>query len=137
MATNVNRDPVKQDFAAGATFAVAILLFTGSLLGVLQGIAAVAEDDIFVVGPEYSYKFSTATWGWIHIVVGILGIAVAFGLFTSATWARTTAVVVAAVSIVANFLWLPHYPLWSILLIALDLIVIWAVTTWKGDVLHN
>jgi hypothetical protein len=88
MSTTVNRDPGKQDFAAGATFAVAILLFTGALLGLLQGIAAVAEDDIFVVGPEYSYKFSTSTWGWIHIVVAVLGFAVAIGLFTAATWAR-------------------------------------------------
>jgi hypothetical protein len=133
MSTTVNRDPGKQDFAAGATFAVAILLFTGALLGLLQGIAAVAEDDIFVVGPEYSYKFSTSAWGWIHIVVAILGFAVAIGLFTAATWARATAVVISALAIVVNFLWLPHYPLWSILLIALHLIVIWAVTTWKGD----
>ena len=125
------RHPVKQGFAGGTIFAASVLLFTVSLLAVLQAISALAEDEIFVSGPKYTYEFDLTTWGWIVLVVGLLGIAIAFGMMTGAMWARAAAIVIAAISIISNFLWLPYYPWWSILVIALDVIVIWAVTTWR------
>ncbi|MFD6101116.1 hypothetical protein ACFWFQ_00485, partial [Nocardia salmonicida] len=67
----------------------------------------------------------------VHIVVGIILALSAVGLMTGATWARIVAVVIASLSIIANFLWLPYYPAWSILIIVLDVVVIWAVTTWN------
>jgi hypothetical protein len=133
MTTEPQRHPVKQGLAGGTTFAASVLLFTGSLLAILQGISAIAEDDLFVVAPKYTYEFDITAWGWIHFIVGIIGIAIAIGLMTGALWARAAAIVIAALSIIANFLWLPYYPLWSILVIALDLIVIWAVTTWRTE----
>ncbi len=122
--------PVKQGFAVGTTFAAAILLLTAGIVALLQGIAAVADNNLFVVGINYTYKFDISTWGWIHIVLGIIGIVVSLGLFTGAVWARASAIVIASLSIIANFLWLPYYPMWSILVIALDIVVIWAVATW-------
>ncbi|WFN92406.1 hypothetical protein [Gordonia sihwensis] len=124
--------PVRQGVAGGATFAAAILLFVAGLLGLFQGISAVVNDDLIVVGPQYVYQFDTTAWGWIHIVVGVLAMIIAIGMFTGAVWARVAAIVIASLSIIANFLWLPYYPWWSILLIALDLVVIWAVATWKS-----
>lgn len=128
-----DRHPARQGFAGGTTFAASVLLFTGSLLAILQGISALADDDLFVVGPNYTYEFDITVWGWIHLIAGFVGIAIAFGMMTGALWARAAAVVIAAISIILNFLWLPYYPLWSILVIAVDLIVIWAVTTWKTE----
>lgn len=125
--------PVATGFAAGATIAAALLLLTAGTLGLLQGIAAVAKDDVFVVGVNYTYKFDITAWGWIHIALGIIGILVAFGLFSGAAWARICAIGIAALSIVANFLWMPYYPLWAILVIALDVVVIWAVSTWRVE----
>ncbi|WP_207843907.1 DUF7144 family membrane protein [Williamsia soli] len=126
-------DAVKQGLAGGTTFAASVLLFTGGLLAIFQGISAIANDDVFVVAPNYTYEFDITAWGWIHLIAGILALAIAFGLLTGALWARSAAIVIAAISIILNFLWLPYYPLWSILVIALDLIVIWAVTTWKTE----
>lgn len=127
---SIDRQPVRQGFAGGTTFAAAILLLTAAIMTLLQGISAVAGDDLLVVGFSYSYEFDVTTWGWIHIGLAILLAAIALGLFSGAIWARAAAITIAAVSIVANFLWLPYYPLWSILIITLDLIVIWAVATW-------
>ena len=62
--------------------------------------------------------------------VGLMA-GVGIALVTGATWARFTAIVIAGLSIIANFLWLPYYPWWSILIIALDIVVIWAVSTWQ------
>lgn len=124
---------VKQGFAAGTSIAAAILLLTVGLLQIFQGISAIAKDEVLVFGPEYTYKFDITAWGWIHLVVGILIALTGFFLITGATWARVTAIFLAALSIIANFLWLPYYPLWSILIIALDVVVIWAITTWDSD----
>jgi hypothetical protein len=63
--------------------------------------------------------------------VGAFGVVVALGMFAGTTRARGLAFVIAALSIVANFLWLPHYPAWSMVIIALDVVVIWAVATWR------
>lgn len=126
------RDPsVKQGLAAGTSVGAAIILATLGVVSVLQGIAAVAEDEIFVVGLAYTYEFDVTTWGWIHIVVGALMILIGVALMTGTTWARVTAIVIAAISVIANFLWLPYYPWWSTLIIALNIVVIWAVSTWK------
>ncbi|MEV6280685.1 hypothetical protein [Nocardia sp. NPDC051832] len=122
---------VRQGLAMGTAIGAAILLFVVGLLNLLEGISAVGDDSVFVVGPEYTYKFDLTTWGWIHIVTGILLIICALGLATGTTWGRVAAITLAAVSIVTNFLALPYYPAWSILIIALDVVVIWAVSTWK------
>ena len=122
--------PVRQTIAAGASIAAGALLFTAAVLTLLEGISAIANDELLVIGPDYVYKFNTTTWGWIHIVVAILLGAVAVGLIMGTTWARVAGIVLASVSIVVNFLWLPYYPVWSIVVIALDVIVIWAIATW-------
>ncbi|MBM7277563.1 hypothetical protein FOV72_08570 [Gordonia rubripertincta] len=121
----------KQGIAAGTSIGAAIILIVVGVVQLAQGIAAVAEDEVFIRGVEYVYKFDFTTWGWIHIVLGAIAIIVGAGLVSGAGWARFTAIVIAGLSIIANFLWLPYYPWWSILIIALDVVVIWAVSTWN------
>jgi hypothetical protein len=132
MTTSPTERSGKQKFAAGASIGAAALLVVVGTLSVLQGISAVAEDEVFVAGIEYIYKFDTTTWGWIHILVGALLLGAGFGLFTGATWARIVTIIAASLSILANFLWIPYYPWWSIALIALNIVVIWAVSTWDS-----
>lgn len=122
--------PIEQTVAGGASIAAAALLLTAGFITLFQGISAVAEDEVFVVGPQYVYEFDLTGWGWVHIVFGVLLILTALALMTGATWARVTAIGLASLSIVVNFLWLPYYPLWSILIIALDIVIIWAIATW-------
>lgn len=126
--------PVRQGIAAGTSIGAAILLLTVSVLSVLAGISAVAGDDLYVVGPEYIYSFDATAWGWTHIALGaLLGLCGA-GLLAGTMWGRIGAMFLAALSIIANFLWLPHYPWWSLAIITLDVVVIWAVATWKTGV---
>ncbi|MFW0786548.1 hypothetical protein AAFP35_18790 [Gordonia sp. CPCC 206044] len=125
-------DPsAKQGFAFGFSIVAAALLFVAGLVAVFQGISALAKDDLYIAGPQYVYEFNLTTWGWIHLIIGILAIIVAGGLAVGSEWARISAIIIASLSIIAQFLWLPYYPLWAILIIALDLVVIWAVATWK------
>ncbi|GAB4588393.1 DUF7144 family membrane protein [Nocardia sp. IFM 10818] len=125
--------PVRHGIAAGTSIGAAILLITVGALSVLSGISAVAEDTLYVVGFEYIYQLDTTTWGWVHIGLGAVLMLAGGGLMAGTTWGRIAAICVAALSIIANFLFLPYYPWWSVLIIALDIVVIWAVTTWKGD----
>lgn len=124
---------MKQGFAVGGSIGAAIILVTVGIVQLFQGIAAVAENELFVVGVEYVYSFDLTAWGWVHIVFGAVVLLVGLALFTGATWARVSAIVIASLSIIVNFLWLPYYPWWSVLIIALDVVVIWAVSTWNVD----
>ena len=122
-----------REIVAGiGTYGAAAVLLVSAAATILLGISTLAQDRAIVAGPGYSYEFSTTTWGWIHLIVGILIGLVAFGLFWSTTWARVAAIIIASLSIVSQFLWLPHYPVWAIVVIALDIFVIWAVATWES-----
>ncbi|MBF6136832.1 hypothetical protein IU501_28025 [Nocardia otitidiscaviarum] len=122
---------VRHGVAAVTSIGAGVLLLTVGTVSLLQGIAAVIDDEIFVVGVEYVYRIDTTSWGWIHIVLGAVLMLCSVGLMMGTAWGRGAAIGFAALSIVANFLWLPYYPWWSVLIIALDVVVIWAVATWK------
>ncbi|MFD6392596.1 acetyltransferase [Nocardia sp. NPDC060259] len=100
-------------------------------VSVLQGISALQSDEIYIAGTEYVYKFDTTTWGWVHVVLGVLALVVGVGLVMGTTWGRYSALGVAALVIVANFLSLPYYPAWSLVIIGLSVAVIWAVMAWQ------
>ncbi|KAA0917998.1 hypothetical protein [Dietzia sp. ANT_WB102] len=129
--TDVDQEVRFSGGAGAATLAAAILLLVSGAALILQGIAALLKDDLFIVGVQYIYSFSLTGWGWVHVIVGILVVLSALGLFSGATWARVVAIGIAGVSIIANFLWLPYFPWWAILIIALDIVVIWALATWE------
>lgn len=131
--TEPGGSPVKQGVVAVTSIAAAVLLLAVGVLSILAGISAIAGDELFVTGPNYILQFDTTTWGWIHLVLGILLVVAALALMSGALWARITAVVLAGLSIIANFLWIPYYPWWSIVVIAIDLVVIWAVSTWRPE----
>ena len=99
----------------------------------LQGLVALFNDDFYVVGQKWTFEFDLTTWGWIHLLVGVLVLVAGFFVFNGAVWARAVGIAVAALSAVLNFMWLPHYPIWSLIIIALDVLVIWALSVHGRD----
>jgi len=120
--------------AVGVTVFAAVLMILGGLFEAVQGLVALANDTFYAVGQEYVFEFDVTTWGWIHLVLGIVVGLAGFFLLQGAVWARTVAVMLAGLSILANFLWMPYYPLWSMTIIAFDVFVIWAVTVHGRDI---
>ncbi len=119
----------KQAWAMGGMmFGAAMLLMLG-LWQVFLGIAAIAKGEFFVVAPNYIYTFNIGTWGWIHLLLGVVAVIAGIGLFSGQTWARAVGIVLAVLSAIANFFFMPYYPVWSIVIIALDVFVIWALAT--------
>ncbi|MCU7822041.1 hypothetical protein KSNIM_10225 [Kitasatospora sp. DSM 101779] len=113
-------------------FAGVVMLVTG-LLDLFQGIVAVAQDELIVTTPNYVFKFDVTSWGWIHIVLGLVVALVGLCVLRGMAWARYTGIAVASLSLISSFLWLPYYPLWSIVIIALDIFVIWALAVYRQD----
>ena len=120
-------------WAAGyAAFAGVVLIMVGFFQAV-AGLAAIIDDTFYVVGPEYVFQFDATTWGWIHLIIGIVVVLAGFGIFSGNVLARTVGVLVAAVSGLAAFMWLPWYPVWGVVIIALDIAIIWALTMHGRD----
>jgi hypothetical protein len=126
MATTTS---TKQAWARGGLVMAASLLILIGTYQFFMGLAAVVEDQFFVVGENYYYNVDTTAWGWIHMGIGVVAVAVGFYLFTGATLARWLGIALCVVSAVANFFWLPYYPLWGLLIIAVDIFAIWAIAT--------
>ncbi len=110
----------------GAVAFAGVLLIMVGLFHALQGLVALLSDDIYVAGENYVFHFSFTAWGWVHLLLGLLAASAGGGLFFGKTWARTVAVIAAAVSLLGSFMWLPHYPLWGLVVMALDVFVMWA-----------
>ncbi|WP_392959598.1 hypothetical protein [Streptomyces sp. LN245] len=119
--------------AGGLMIFASVMLFVSGVLDILRGVMAIAEDDVFVTSQNYVFKFDLTSWGWIHLTLGAVAVVVSLGLFTAATWARVIGVGIAALLIIANFLDIPYYPVWSLTLIALYGFVIWALCVARPD----
>lgn len=120
--------------AVGFTYFAAIMMMLVGILDVLQGLAAIFKQHFYVVGTNYLYKINVSAWGWINLILGLLLAVAGFFLLSGALWARIVGIIAAALVVIANFLWLPYYPVWSIILIAASVLVIWALAMHGRDV---
>jgi hypothetical protein len=121
------RSSTKGAVASGGTTFAGIMLATVSGFGFLQGIAAIASDEVFVTGIAYTYELDVTAWGWIHVMLGVVGLLTGIGLVMGQAWAMLVGVAIALLSAVANFAFMPYYPYWSLAVIAFDVFVIWAL----------
>jgi hypothetical protein len=120
-------------WAVGFIFYAGIMLIMTGVFGALEGLAAIIKDSFYVVSPNYLFEFDVTVWGWIHLFVGLLAVAAGFFLFYGQLWARIIGIAAAALSAIANFVFIPYYPVWSVLIIALDVAVIWALAFHGGE----
>jgi len=121
-------EPEPSGWAIGGMMFAATVM---SMVGVFQaivGLVAIIDDDFFVVGRNYTFELDTTAFGWIHLLLGIAVAGAGFALFAGRVSAAIFAIVLAALSAVANFFFIPYYPFWSSLVIALDVWVIWSLT---------
>lgn len=114
-------------------FAGAIMVMIGGFHA-LMGLAVLIDDGFFRDTQDYAYDLDPTGYGWIHLILGIVVVLVGFGIFSGAVWARTVGILLAMLSAFVNFFFIPSYPVWSVLIIALDIAVIWALATTSTDV---
>jgi hypothetical protein len=114
-------------------FAGAIMVLIGGFHA-LMGLAAIIDDGFFRDTQDYAYDLDTTGYGWIHLGLGIVLVLAGLGIFARKTWARTVGILLAMLSAFVNFFFIPSYPVWSVLIIALDIAVIWALAAESTDV---
>jgi hypothetical protein len=113
--------------ALGFTITAAVLMMVSGLWNFLEGLAAIIKGQFFVVLPNYVYNVSITSWGWIHLILGAAVFVAGAFLFMDKLWARIVGVVLACLSAVANFLYIPYSPVWSVIVIAVDVFIVWAL----------
>ncbi|MEU3270587.1 hypothetical protein ABZ639_07055 [Saccharomonospora sp. NPDC006951] len=114
-------------------FAGAMMILLG-LFNVIQGLVALFNDEYYVVGPSGLLVFDITGWGWVQLGLGAAAVAAGVCLFTGAMWARVAAVLLAAVNAVAQMAFLAANPVWCTIVIALDVLVIWAIVVHGKEV---
>ena len=135
MTQRADNEHPARTYADEPTGWVGWIFFAGTMLVILgifhaiQGLVALFNDNVYLVGPKgLVVNVDYTAWGWVHLLGGIVVILAGVALFAGKMWARILAVIVAVVSAVINVLFLPAYPIWSTMMIAIDVLVIWAVT---------
>jgi hypothetical protein len=116
-------------WATGGTVFAGVLMTVSGVLGVLNGIAGIASDDVYQRIGNYVYEFSLTTWGWIHLVIGVLVTLTGWGILRGLGWARGVGIGLAAIYMIEYFMFLPYAPVWSVISIALAVFVMWALAT--------
>ena len=124
--------PVSGWAIGGIAFAATVLTIIG-VFQVIAGLVAIFDDGFYVVTQNYTFDLDASAWGWIHLLLGILLLFTGFGLFSRSPWAGVTAIFLASLSAVVNFFFIPYYPFWSILIIALNVLVICAVAAYGRE----
>lgn len=123
-------------WAVGAIMFAGVIMIMVGIFQAFEGLAAILKSGNFY-GPTpngYFVTINTTGWGWIHMILGIVVFLAGFGVIAGATWARVVGIILAVLSALANFAFIPRYPLWSILIIALDVWIIWALAAHGREV---
>jgi hypothetical protein len=114
-------------WAGWIIFAATLLLLIGGF-NIIEGVVALINDERLVVVQDKLIAVDLTSWGWTLVIFGALMVATSIGLYASQTWARVTAIILVGLHALAQMGWLGAYPIWSLLMIALDVVVIYALT---------
>jgi hypothetical protein len=121
-------------WAVGFILFAAIMMIMSGIFQAFAGLVALFENEFYVATRNYLFQFDATTWGWIHLIVGIIVALAGFAVMGGRTWGRVVGITLAVLSAIVNFAFIPYYPFWSLLVIALDVFVIWALAAHGRDV---
>jgi hypothetical protein len=110
-----------------------VMMYLAGIFHMVAGFIALFKDTVYVVGPNNLWALDYTQWGWLHIVWGLLAVWAAGSLVSGKAFGRIAAVLVALSSAVVNMLFIPVYPIWSIMIIVICVLVIYAVVVHGGD----
>jgi hypothetical protein len=121
-------------WAVGFILFAAIMMIMSGVFQAIAGLVAIFENEFYVATRNYLFQFDATSWGWIHLIVGLIVVFAGWGLLSGRTWARVVGITLAVLSAITNFLFIPYYPFWALLIITLDVFVIWAIAAHGRDI---
>ncbi len=125
-------DDVVSGWVGWVAFA-SVMLYLVGFFHLIAGFVALFTDTVYLIGEQNIWALDYTQWGWVHIIGGLLAIWAASSLVGGKTFGRTVAILVAVLSAIANMLFVPIYPIWSLLMITVCILVIYAVVVHGGD----
>lgn len=132
MSTANSTHATSSGWTGWVRFAGVILLVNGIFSGIQGLVALIGPNTYYAVSQGSLFVFDATGWGWWNLIIGVLLIVTAFALFAAATWARVAAVVLSIFSAVVQLLLVPAQPWWSFIVIAIDVLIIYALIA-HGD----
>jgi hypothetical protein len=117
---------------SGSTVLAATLMMLAGLWGFFEGLVGILHQSFFTSQANYTFQWSVHSWGWLHLILGIVVFAAGACVLLGQPWAKALGIVLAVFSGIANFIFLPYYPVWAIVLIAIDIFVVWALASSMG-----
>ncbi|WTO36088.1 hypothetical protein OG399_17675 [Streptomyces achromogenes] len=111
-----------------ASLAAGAMITLSGSFSILMGVSGIAQDNLFAVSSHYTYWFDLTTWGVIHLVVGVLLFITGLAVLADKSWGRGAGAAVTAISLITQFMFVPHYPAWAIPMMTLDLLILFALT---------
>jgi hypothetical protein len=115
------------------SFAGVMMIMAGGFQA-LTGLVALLEDEFYLATRNYLLQFDATRWGWIHLLLGLLVLFAGFAVLSGQTWGRVIGIILAVLSALTNFAFIPYYPFWSLAIIALDVFIIWALAAHGRDI---
>jgi hypothetical protein len=122
-------DTGRRSAVIGGTALAGTLMLLSGLWMVVVAIVALSHGHVFSTAPAYTFRYNIRGWGWTELALGILIFAAGMSVFLGMAWARYVGAFIAVLSAIASFVFIPYQPLWSIVMIALDAFIIWALLT--------
>jgi hypothetical protein len=119
--------------ARGANWVMfsAIVLFVAGVFAVIDGLVAVYKSTFFTQNAVYVFS-DLRTWGWIVFGLGVAGVAAGLAVFSGREWARWTGIIVAGLGAAGQLLFAQAYPLWSLMIMGLNVLVIYGLAAYGG-----
>lgn len=116
----------------GWVYFAGIMMVVNAIFQGFFGVVALSKNDFYLVTQSQLAVFNFTAWGWIHIAMAIILLTAGFSLFNGGLWGRIVATIAAALSLIANLIFLPAYPIWSIAAIIIDILILYAIIV-HGD----
>jgi hypothetical protein len=126
----------QSSWAVGGVISASVLMLLVGSFQALAGLVALFQDTFYTTTANYVFEFDSTTWGWIHLLIGLLLGVAGFGVLFGNLAARIVGIGLAVLSAIANFAFMPHYPFWSLAIIALDIFIIWSLAS-KVDLFED
>lgn len=117
-------------WAHGIVVFAGVIMIVGGAFQALEGLAGIVHDQWLVVLPSYIYALDLTVWGVLHLLVGLALLVIGISLLRGQTWARIAGMIAAVISAILNFVWLPFAPWWALMVIAIDMLIIWALASY-------
>ncbi|MER6156885.1 hypothetical protein ABT147_15260 [Streptomyces sp. NPDC001868] len=127
--TRTPHGETRSEWALGGMVFAGVLMMVIGVMGILNGIAGIATDDVYTNIGNYVFEFSLTTWGWIHLVIGLAVLATGWGVIQGHDWARAAGIALASLFAIEYFMFLPYAPVWSLICIGIAIFVMWSLAT--------